>query len=196
LKARARECQVIIKNMNLEQQIEAILFYKNEPLEIKELSKLLKKGESEIKEALQNLARSLEGGGICLIMTEREVSLATSPEVKDLIEQIAKDEMSREIGKAGLETLSIILYNGPVSRREVDYIRGVNSAFILRNLAMRGLVEREQDSKDQRVFKYRASLPLLAHLGIKTADELPEFTELKTKISELQDKTDNNNEQL
>jgi len=165
--------------MNLEQKIEAVLFYKNEPLEIKKLSKMLGKNEREVREALQNLAKSLENRGICLIQTSDEVSLATAPEMKDLMEQIAKDEMSREIGKAGLETLSIILYNGPVSRREIDYIRGVNSTFILRNLCVRGLVERELDPKDQRVFRYKGSLSLLAHLGLKKVEELPEFETLK-----------------
>ncbi len=169
--------------MNLEQKIEALLFYKNEPMEIKTLSKLLNEKEKEVREALQNLANSLENRGICLIMTEKEVSLATASDTKDLIEQVAKDEMSKEIGKAGLETLAIILYNGPVSRREIDYIRGVNSAFILRNLCMRGLAEREPDSKDQRVFKYKGSLFLLAHLGIKNIEELPEFEIFKKKMN-------------
>ena len=109
--------------MNLEQKIEAILFYKNEPLEMKKLSQLLEEKESEVREALQNLSKSLENRGICLVMTENEVGLATAPEISGFIEQIAKDEMSREIGKAGLETLAIILYNGPISRREIDYIR-------------------------------------------------------------------------
>ena len=179
--------------MNLEQKIEAILFYKNEPLEIRELSKLLGKGENEIKEALQNLSKSLENRGVCLVMTETEVSLATAPEMKDLIEKIAKDEMSSEIGKAGLETLAIVLYNGPVSRREIDYIRGVNSSFILRNLCVRGLVEREADSKDQRIFKYRSSLNLLAHLGIKKVEELPEFNMFRNKIEESKDITKTEN---
>jgi segregation and condensation protein B len=89
--------------------------------------------------------------------------------------------MSKEIGKAGLETLAIILYNGPISRREVDYIRGVNSTFILRNLCVRGLVEREPDLKDQRILRYKSSLSLLAHLGIKSVEELPEFEMLKNK---------------
>lgn len=175
--------------MNLEQQLEAILFYKNEPLTIKELSKLLEKSEREIKEALQNLARSLENRGVCLIMTEDEVGLATAPEMKNLIEKIAKDEMSSEIGKAGLETLAIVLYNGPVSRREIDYIRGVNSSFILRNLCVRGLIEKEQDSKDQRIFKYKSSLNLLAHLGIKKVEELPEFGMFRKKMEESKDIT-------
>ncbi|MEK7668987.1 MAG: SMC-Scp complex subunit ScpB [Patescibacteria group bacterium] len=170
--------------MNLEQKIEAVLFYKNEPLEIKKLSQLLDVKESEIEEALKNLTESLEGRGICLIKTEEEVSLATAEGVKDLIEGIARDEMSKEIGKASLETLAIILYNGPVTRREIDYVRGVNSTFILRNLCIRGLVERELDSKDQRIFKYKGSLSLLAHLGLKTIRELPEFEMFKNKIKE------------
>jgi len=170
--------------MTLETQLEAILFYKNEPLTIRELSKLLEKDEKEIKESLQNLAKSLEGRGICLIMSEKEVSLATALGLKDLIENIAKDEMSKEIGRAGLETLSIILYNGPISRREVDYIRGVSSAFTLRNLCVRGLIEKELDSKDQRIFRYKSSLALLAHLGLKTIEELPDFEFLKKEITE------------
>ncbi|MFH0803995.1 MAG: SMC-Scp complex subunit ScpB, partial [Candidatus Zambryskibacteria bacterium] len=176
----------------LEQKIEAILFYKNEPLEIKKLSKLAGAGEKETKEALQNLAKSLENRGVCLITTETETSLATAPETRDFIEQIAKDEMSKEIGKAGLETLAIILYNGPISRREVDYIRGVNSTFILRNLCVRGLTEREPDPKDQRVFRYKGSLSLLAHLGLKRVEELPEFETFKNKTEQ----TENNAEQI
>ena len=179
--------------MNLEQKIEAILFYKNEPMEIKALSKLVGEGEREVREALQNLASSLENRGICLVMIEDEISLATAPEMKDLIEKIAKDEMSSEIGKAGLETLAIVLYNGPVSRREIDYIRGVNSSFILRNLCVRGLVEREADSKDQKIFKYRSSLNLLAHLGIKKVEELPEFNMFRNKIEESKDITKTEN---
>jgi segregation and condensation protein B len=169
---------------SLENQIEAVLFYKNEPLEIKKLSKLVEKEEREVREALQNLAKSLENRGICLITADSEVSLATAPEMKDLIEKIAKDEMNREIGKAGLETLAIILYNGSISRREVDYIRGVNSSFILRNLCIRGLIEREPDPKDQRIFRYKSSINLLAHLGLKTVEELPEFEMLKKEINE------------
>lgn len=176
--------------MNLESQLEAILFYKNEPLTIKELSKLLGKSENEIKKALQNLSNFLENRGICLVMTDSEASLATAPNMKNLIEQIAKDEMSSEIGKAGLETLAIILYNGPVSRREIDYIRGVNSSFILRNLCVCGLVEKEADSKDQRILKYKSSLNLLTYLGIKKVEELPEFDMFRNKMEESKNTED------
>jgi len=169
--------------MTLENKLEAVLFYKNEPIEIKKLSKLAEREEREIREALSNLAKNLENRGICLVETPTEVSLATAPEIGDFIEKIAKDEMSREIGKAGLETLAIILYNGPISRREIDYIRGVNSTFMLRSLSVRGLVEREPDPKDQRIWKYKGSLFLLAHLGLKRIEELPEFEMLRNKTA-------------
>lgn len=165
--------------MNLEAKIEAILFYKNEPMEVKKLSKILNTkenvSEDEIKIAVHNLSKSLEGRGISLIQTETQICLATAGGMRETIEQIAKEEMRSEIGKAGLETLAIILYNGPISRREVDYIRGVNSTFIIRNLSLRGLIEREANTEDQRSFKYRGSLSLLAHLGLNKFEDLPEF---------------------
>jgi segregation and condensation protein B len=170
--------------MNMEQQIEAVLFYENEPVEIKKLCKILDTSEHDINDALIALSGSLEGRGICLINNGREVALATSKDMESIIDKLAKDEMSREIGKAGLETLAIILYNGDVSRREIDFIRGVNSTFILRNLSMRGLIEREHKEGD-RSYKYRVSLPLLAHLGIRSVDELPEFDSLSKKVAEI-----------
>ncbi len=175
-----------MSQLSIENQIEALLFYKNEPIEISKLAKLVGVGEAEVREALTNLAQALENRGICLIMTDSKASLATAPETSNFIEQIAKDEMSREIGKAGLETLAIVLYNGPVSRREIDYIRGVNSTFILRNLCVRGLIEKELDPKDQRVFRYKGSIDLLAHLGLKKNEELPEFETFKNQVIEIQ----------
>ncbi|MBN2093942.1 MAG: SMC-Scp complex subunit ScpB, partial [Candidatus Zambryskibacteria bacterium] len=174
--------------MNIENKLEAILFYKNSPLGIKELAKIIEESEKTVKEALQKLSVSLQNRGICLILTDSEAALATAPEMKDFIKQIAKDEMSKDIGKAGLETLAITIYNGPVSRREIDYIRGVNSTFVIRNLCIRGLIEKELDSKDQRVYKYKSSLALLAHLGLKRPEELPNFETLKKEL-------ENSNEQ-
>ena len=67
---------------------------------VKKLAQLLSEDENKIREALANLSKSLAGRGVSLILNENEVSLATAPGLGELIEQIAKDEMSREIGKA------------------------------------------------------------------------------------------------
>ena len=169
---------------NLEQKLEAVLFYKNGPIEIEKLAIILNIGEKEVLEGLKKLSESLQNRGICLVLTENEASLATAPEMTTLIEQMAKDEMSREIGKAGLETLAIILYNSDgVSRRKIDYIRGVNSTFILRNLLMRDLVERETAPDNQRTFIYKPTLALLSHLGIKNLSEIPDLEKFRQEMN-------------
>ena len=81
-----------------------------------------------------------------------------------------------------METLSIILYQGPISRSDIDYIRGVNSQFILRNLLIRGLIERIDNPNDARSFLYKVSINLLANLGINKIEELPEYEQVKKDI--------------
>jgi len=169
----------------MEQKLEAILFYKNEPTQIKKLASMLNVREGEVREGLGMLQKTLEGRGICLILTESEASLATARDMGSLIEQIARDELSKDIGKAGLETLAIILYNGEgVSRRKIDYIRGVNSTFILRNLMSRGLVEREASEADQRSFVYKPTIALLTHIGIRGMSELPDLDKFRHEMKE------------
>jgi len=166
--------------MNLEQKIEALLFYKNGDVSVKELSNITKKSEAEIQEALASLAESTRERGIVVLQTDDKVRLGTHPEMSSTIEELIKEELNKDLGKAGLETLSIILYYGPVSRSEIDYIRGVNSSFIIRNLMVRGLVERMQ--KDSRSYLYKPSLNLLAHLGVSKVEELPDYESVKGEL--------------
>ncbi|MEK7187152.1 MAG: SMC-Scp complex subunit ScpB, partial [Patescibacteria group bacterium] len=130
--------------MNNERKIEAILLFKNEPVSLAELSKLLDVSQENIQSTINNLQKEYRERGIVIVTDGEYVSLGTNPELSGLIEEIQKEELSRELGRAGLETLAIILYRGVVSRREIDYIRGVNSSFILRALTIRGLVERTE----------------------------------------------------
>ncbi len=176
--------------MKLESQIEALLFWKAEPVSIKKLTTLLNKNEDEIKLAIAILVESLKERGITLIQLENEVTLGTAKEASDLIKTLTKEELIKDLGKAGLETLSIILYQGPLSRAEIDYIRGVNSQFILRNLLVRGLIERVDNPKDQRSFLYKPSLELISYLGISKIEDLPEFELVKKDIENFKNKTD------
>lgn len=172
----------------MEQKIEAILFYKNEPIEIKRLISILETDEKNLMIAIDELQKKLVDRGICLVKTEKEISLGTNKEMSWLIEKITKEEMNKEIGKAGLETLAIILYNkNGVSRREIDYIRGVNSTFILRNLRMRGLIEKTQDFNNQKNFVYKPTISLLAHIGIIDQDQMPDFLSFSKKIEEIKE---------
>jgi len=179
--------------MGLEAKIEALLFYKGEAVSIKKLSEYLEESEEKIKEALQSLERNLEGRGLRLLIKDEEVTLGTAPEISEVIEKIAKEEISKELGKAALETLTIIIYEGPISRPSIDYIRGVNSSFILRNLMVRGLVERTGHPTDSRSFLYRPTFELLRYLGVSRVEEMPEYDLVKAKIAEFV-KEENNGE--
>lgn len=177
--------------MTLDAQIEAILFFKGEPISIKKLAGLLEVHEETISEALSILEEKLTNRGLTLLKNDGEVMLGTNKEVGDLIAGIKKEELSRDLGKAGVETLSIVLYQGPISRPDIDYIRGVNSSFILRNLMVRGLVERISNPDDTRGYLYKPTFDLLAHLGVSSVAELPEFESMKEKIADFVEQTEN-----
>jgi segregation and condensation protein B len=180
-------------SLSLSAKLEAILFWKAEPVSFKKLTQLLsiektetteavKVSEADVKAGLAELEKSLQGRGLSLVQTDTEVMLGTAKELSPLIEQLTKDELSRDLGKAGLETLAIVLYQGPISRADIDYIRGVNSQFILRNLLIRGLVERVDNPNDARSFLYKTTLDLLAHLGVSKIEDLPEYAKVRADI--------------
>lgn len=172
-----------IMNLNLDSKIEAVLFFKGEPVSLKVLSNTLEVEIDEIKSSLEILKTKLEDRGISLIINDEEATLATKPELSEIIEKISKDELNKELSKAALETLSIILYRGPIKRSEIDYIRGVNSQFILRTLSIRGLVNKKQDPNDERTYVYTASTELLQFLGLNDTKELPEYDSVDNEIN-------------
>jgi segregation and condensation protein B len=168
--------------MNLEQKIEAVLFWKAEPVTVKKLASLLNDTEENIKNSVNKLKEDLKNRGICVMEKNDEIVLATNPEISGFLSELTKDEFNRDIGKAGMETLSIVLYQGPVSRKEIDYIRGVNSGFVLRNLMVRGLVEKVEDSNDHRTFLYKPTFELLSFMGVSKVEALPDYDLIRNDI--------------
>ena len=171
--------------INLEKNIEALLFLKGESMTIKQLSKILKEPENNIESVIDSLQNNLSSRGIRLIKKEDSVMLTTSPESSEFTKELTKEEFDSELTKASLETLSIIAYKGPVSRSQIDYIRGVSSAFTVRNLLIRGLVERVINPKDNRGYFYKPSFQLLQYLGIQNIKDLPEYGEFDKKSEEF-----------
>lgn len=169
-------------NISLEQQIEAILYFRGEAVSLKKLAEYTSQSEEEVSLAVDQLELKLGGRGIIVVRTNDEVMLGTSPEASEVIEKITKEELSRDLGKAGLETLSIILYKGSANKREIDYIRGVNSGFILRNLLIRGLVSRDE-KKGERGFVYSPTTDLLSYMGIGSIAGLPEYESVKKELN-------------
>jgi segregation and condensation protein B len=180
--------------IELESKIEGLLFYKGEDVQVKKLAELLKVGEQEIETSLIKLNESLTGRGLVLVRKEDRVVLGITSELSPLIESIRKDEITKELSKASLDTLSIVLYKNEVTRSEVDYIRGVNSSFILRNLLVRGLIERIMDPKDTRRALYRPTFDTLSFMGITSLDQLPNYALVKNQLQEVLKQEENNND--
>lgn len=172
-----------MEEINLDSQIEAILFWKGEPVAIKKLAANLNKTEDEIRASLEILKEKIKGRGVELVFKNDEVMLGTAAKMSPLIEKLTKEELVRDLGRAGLETLSIIVYKGPISRAEIDYIRGVQSNFILRNLQIRGLVEKITNPKDARSFLYRPTFDLLSFMGISKIEDMPEYAAVQNELS-------------
>ncbi len=172
-------------SIELESKIEGLLFYKGENVSIKELAKLLEVSIEEINQALIKLEQNLINRGIVLVRKDDSVVLGIINELSSLITSIRKEEIDRELSKASLETLSIILYKNGISRSEIDYIRGVNSGFILRNLLVRGLIEKVARSKNSKRIIYRPTFETLSYMGISSINKLPDYLSVSNKLEEI-----------
>ena len=120
-----------------------------------------------------------------MIREGEKVALATAPEAHALIEKMRREELEGPLGKAGLETLAVIIFRGPVARSDVEYVRGVNCSSILRSLMIRGLIERIENTADKRSFLYRATTELPAYLGLASVEKMPRYAEMRSAIESI-----------
>ncbi|MEK7076609.1 MAG: SMC-Scp complex subunit ScpB, partial [Patescibacteria group bacterium] len=172
-------------------ELEALLFVHGEPLSREKIAKILSLSPEELAGFIEELARRLEdeSRGLCVVQSGERIQLATKPQFSGMLGKFIKEELSEELTPASLETLSLILYLGPISRSRLEYIRGVNSTFILRSLLLRGLVERAPDPAHSASFLYEASIELVRHLGVKEKSELPEYEKLRGALDAFEHQT-------
>lgn len=158
--------------------IEALLFASGEPLEKKRIATLLGIKESELALAIKALMQQLDGHGVSIIETGGKIELRTSAEAATIVKKLRESDLSRDLGKASMETLAVIAYHAGATRGEIDWVRGVNSSTSLRTLLMRGLIDGMEDERDKRRIRYNITTEALAHLGVARAEDLPRFEEL------------------
>lgn len=163
-------------------KIEAILFYEARPVRFTELEKILDATEGQVLKGLHSLRDALSERGITLVMNESSAELVTSRETSDLIESLRKQNLTGELGKASLECLTIVLYQSPVSRPDIDYIRGVNSQYSIRQLLIRGLIEKREETEKRNRVLYQPTTRLLSHLGISNLKDLPEYERVRSEL--------------
>lgn len=175
-----------MSNEQTKQALEALLFYKNEPVTFSWLAKTLNMPENILRDIVEELRVEFGERGLRIVLTEDTIALRSAPAFSELIEQLSREELEKDIGKAGLETLAIVLYHGPTSRAEIDFIRGVNASYIVRHLLSRGLIEKTRHPNDSRKYLYKPTTELLAHLGISHVSELPNYDEIRARLTELE----------
>ncbi|MBP9759893.1 MAG: SMC-Scp complex subunit ScpB [Candidatus Pacebacteria bacterium] len=167
---------------SLEQALEAILFYIAEPITGERLAAIMSVTIEEIDDAAAQLAGSLAERGIRVLHVNGTYELVTAPEVSDAIAALRKEALSRDLGKAGAETLSVILYRGPLTRIHIEQIRGLNCSYILRALLIRGLIEKQPAIDNPRIVLYHPSPMLLRHLGVTSVEVLPEYEKIRSEL--------------
>lgn len=166
----------------LPSQIESLLFVSNKPLTLKQLVKLTQSNENEVKQALEELASDRTDRGIVLLDAPDGYQLATNSANTEVVKNFLNADLREALTEATIEVLAIIGYRQPISKAEIESIRGVNSQYSLRNLLMRGLIEKIPNPNDARGSMYQVTTEFLQHMGITSVDELPEFQELVAKI--------------
>jgi len=178
---------------NIKAALEALLFVYGEPTKIKKLATLLKTDTADVDKALREMSADFEAGnrGLRLTVRNDEAVLTTKPEVGELLKQAVREELDAELTPASLEALATIAYLGPCSRAEIDYIRGVNSSFILRSLMVRGLIKKTSDAKHPAAPFYQASFDFLRHIGVNAPVELPDYAKYQELINKLRQQETN-----
>lgn len=172
---------------NLKSKIESLLFVASRPLNLKKICEVVGGEKEEVKIFLAELMG--EGGksgrGVQIMEIDGEYQMSTSSDSSKMVKDFLKDEMTGELTRPALETLTIIAYRGPISKPELEQIRGVNCSLILRNLMIKGLAEVKTSDKGGEAL-YNITFDFLRHLGLQKIDELPDYDKLSK--SEILDK--------
>lgn len=182
---------------NLIAKVESILFAAGKPLSLKKLADILQVTVGDVETAVVALEEKLKQGehGLEVILHQGEAVMATRPENSDLVSEFIKAEELGDLTRPQLEALSVLAYRGPLSKAELEQVRGVNCSLILRNLMIRGLVEAANSEAEHP--RYQVTVDFLRYLGLSSVKELPEYENFikDDNLSQAVKATENNNDQ-
>lgn len=155
-------------------KLEALLFVAAEPVTTSQLAAALDVSTSVVERGLNELNASLASRGLRLQRHSGRVQLTTAPEMADLIERFLGLEATSHLSRAALETLAIIAYQQPVTRPQIDAIRGVNSDSMMKSLLSKGLIlESGRADGPGRPILYSTTPEFLQHFGLNSILEMP-----------------------
>ena len=163
-----------IDDARLQVLLEALLFVAGEPAPVSRLAAALNVSVERVEQCLLQIGETLQTRGIRLQRQREVVQLVSAPEAADVIESFLGLDLSTRLSRAALEALAIIAYRQPVTRPQVDAVRGVNSDGVMKTLLNRGLIE-EVGRLEQagRPILYGTTFSFLQYFGLSTVEELP-----------------------
>ena len=177
-------------DLPLSVKLEAMLFVAAEPVATAQLATALDVAPSVIERGLNELDASLSGRGLCLQRHAGRVQLTTAPQLAELIERFLGLESTAHLSRAALETLAIIAYQQPVTRPQIDSIRGVNSDSMMKSLLHKGLIlESGRADGPGRPILYSTTPEFLQHFGLNSILEMP-------PLAKPEEETDTHDEML
>ena len=165
--------------LSLQAQAESLLFVATEPVPVARLADVLGVEIDQVEQVLLILNHEYAGRGMRLQRKGKRVQMVTAPEASELVRRLLGLELTGKLSPAALETLAIVAYRQPVTRAQIEAVRGVSSDSVLRTLINRGLVE-EMGRLDQagRPIIFGTTFDFLQQFGITSLDQLPPLKEI------------------
>ncbi|ALV20990.1 MAG: SMC-Scp complex subunit ScpB [Carnobacterium sp.] len=175
--------------MNKAAAVEALLFVAgDEGLSLEEIASILSCSTQHAYRLLMQLQKEYDSSaerGLMLLEVGEQYQLATKKEYAEVIKSYAISPLSTNLSQAALETLAIIAYKQPLTRMEIDEIRGVQTSGALQKLTLRGLIEEKGRVEGPgRAILYGTSRYFLDYFGLKKLSELPKISDLEQEPAE------------
>ncbi len=170
--------------------IEAILFVAGEPVNVKEIQRALEVTEDETRQAIDALDSdySYHRRGITLKRFGQHIQLSTRAEYAPYVERLLQPIQKQSLSQSALETLAVVAYKQPVTRLDIEAVRGVKCDYSVQSLVNKGLIE-EVGRKEAlgRPILYGTTDKFLAHFGLSSLEELPKPPDPKDEQAEESD---------
>jgi len=178
--------------LSLAAQIEALLFVAPEAVSPGQLARVLDITPRKVEKLVKEIEQLYQGRGICIQNHEGRVRLISNPKAAGIIEHFLGLEISTPFSRAALEALAIIAYQQPITRPQVDAVRGVNSDGVLRNLLSKGIIQEVGRAEGPgRPILYATTPEFLSHFGLLSIEELPPLN-----IEEIINQNDNGEKKI
>jgi segregation and condensation protein B len=172
-------------------ELESIIFIAGEDgISVATIATALNQPEEGIANMIVELQSLCESSSrpYSVISIKGSVSFVTKPKYSSVISSVRVQVEKQPLTKSHIEVLSILMYNGPTTKIDIDAYRGVNSGQALRSLSLRGMVEKAGTSHGSAI--YQASSDVLHMLGITAREELPQFQHLQDQLRAVDSKTE------